>query len=133
MKFEKSCASLCTAEIRSISTCFSQESLRGTGLFPKEHVEGNETEVQTALREVREETGLEVRLQSGFRQMVEYFPKPNVKKQVVYFLGEAKSSRVKKQEEEISRIIWTDIRRAWRIVAFENDKNLIWMAHKRLQ
>ena len=86
-----------------------------------------------ALREVREETGLEVRLQSGFRQMVEYFPKPNVKKQVVYFLGEAKSSRVKKQEEEISRIIWTDIRRAWRIVAFENDKNLIWMAHKRLQ
>ena len=38
-----------------------------------------------------------------------------------------------KQEEEISRIIWTDIRRAWRIVAFENDKNLIWMAHKRLQ
>lgn len=65
--------------------------------------------------------------------MVEYFPKPNVKKQVVYFLGEAKSSRVKKQEEEISRIIWTDIRRAWRIVAFENDKNLIWMAHKRLQ
>ena len=36
-------------------------------------------------------------------------------------------------EEEISRIIWTDIRRAWRIVAFENDKNLIWMAHKRLQ
>ena len=65
--------------------------------------------------------------------MVEYFPKPTVKKQVVYFLGEAKSSRVKKQEEEISRIIWTDIRRAWRIVAFENDKNLIWMAHKRLQ
>ena len=52
---------------------------------------------------------------------------------MVYFLGEAKSSRVKKQEEEISRIIWTDIRRAWRIVAFENDKNLIWMAHKRLQ
>ena len=38
--------------------------------------EPGEDALACALREVREETGLEVRLQSGFRQMVEYFPKP---------------------------------------------------------
>ena len=134
MKFEKSCGVIVYRRNQEhIDLLLVKNRYGGHWSFPKGHVEGNETEVQTALREVREETGLEVRLQSGFRQMVEYFPKPNVKKQVVYFLGEAKSSRVKMQEEEISRIIWTDIRRAWRIVAFENDKNLIWMAHKRLQ
>ena len=118
MKFEKSCGVIVYRRNQEhIDLLLVKNRYGGHWSFPKGHVEGNETEVQTALREVREETGLEVRLQSGFRQMVEYFPKPNVKK----------------QEEEISRIIWTDIRRAWRIVAFENDKNLIWMAHKRLQ
>ena len=35
---------------------------------------------------MREETGLKIDLQSGFRHTVEYYPKPGVKKLVVYFL-----------------------------------------------
>ena len=52
--------------------------------FPKGHVETGETEPQTALREIKEETGLDVGLCEGFRQSVEYFPKPHVKKPVSY-------------------------------------------------
>ena len=85
------------------------------------------------MREVKEETGLDISLQSGFRHAVEYFPRPNVKKQVVYFLGEATSNDLHMQEEEISRIIWMDIHKAYHMVTFKNDKNLIWMAGKRLQ
>lgn len=96
-------------------------------------MEGAETEMQTALREVKEETGLDISIQDGFRQAVEYFPKPNVRKQVVYFLGEAQSVEFKMQEEEISRIIWTDIRKAYHMVTFKNDKNLILVAGKRLR
>jgi 8-oxo-dGTP pyrophosphatase MutT (NUDIX family) len=48
--------------------------------------------VETALREIREETGLTVSLQEGFRHSVVYYPKPGVRKQVVYFLGEPKGS-----------------------------------------
>ena len=65
--------------------------------------------------------------------MVEYYPEPNIRKQVVYFLGEAQSSAVKMQEEEISRIIWTEIHKAYHMVSFKNDKHLILMAGKRLR
>ena len=57
----------------------------GHWAFPKGHMEGNETESETALREIREETGLTVTLDTGFRAVVTYSPKPGVMKDVIYF------------------------------------------------
>ena len=62
--------------------------------FPKGQVEPGENESETAVREVREETGLEVELLSGFREAASYFYRRGgrlVRKQVVYFLGRARS------------------------------------------
>ena len=134
MRLEKSCGALVYRRNREqIELLLIKNRYGGHWSFPKGHVEGRETEVQTALREVKEETGLDISLQSGFRHAAEYFPRPNVKKQVVYFLGEATSNDLHMQEEEISRIIWMDIHKAYHMVTFKNDKNLIWMAGKRLQ
>ena len=134
MRLEKSCGALVYRRNREqIELLLIKNRYGGHWSFPKGHVEGRETEVQTALREVKEETGLDISLQSGFRHAVEYFPRPIVKKQVVYFLGEATSNDLHMQEEEISRIIWMDIHKAYHMVTFKNDKNLIWMAGKRLQ
>ena len=77
------------------------------------------------MREVKEETGLTIGLHDGFRESVEYYPKSNVKKQVVYFLGFQKSGDIKMQEEEVSEIHWMDLDEARRQVTFKNDKNLI--------
>ena len=101
--------------------------------FPKGHVEEGENEVQTALREVKEETGLDIDLEGNFRQSVEYYPKPNVKKQVVYFLGHAKSDHVVRQVEEIDETRWIPLEQAHTWVTFRNDKNLINKAKKILQ
>lgn len=49
------------------------------------------------------------------------------------FWEKAQSVEFKMQEEEISRIIWTDIRKAYHMVTFKNDKNLILVAGKRLR
>ena len=84
MKREKSCGALV---VRKNGENFDLVLLRhrfgGHWSFPKGHVEAGESERQTALREVREETGLAIRLLDGFRESVEYFPKPGVKKQVI--------------------------------------------------
>ena len=134
MKFEKSCGALVYRRTKGqIELLLLKNRYGGHWSFPKGHVEGSETERQTALREVKEETGLDILLQSGFRHMVEYYPEPNIRKRVVYFLGEAQSSAVKMQEEEISRIIWTESHKAYHMVSFKNDKHLILMAGKRLR
>lgn len=134
MKFEKSCGALVYHKNEDHIQFLLIKSRYGEHWsFPKGHVEGQETEVETALREVKEETGLDITLQDGFRHCVEYYPKPNIKKKVVYFLGESHSRDFKMQEEEISRILWADIRKAYHMVTFKNDKNLILMAEKQLQ
>lgn len=89
-------------------------------------MESGETEIETALREVKEETGLEIKLIDGFRESVVYSPRPNVRKQVVYFLGEAADDcEAQCQEEEIGEIKWVRLENAHRIVTFRNDKRLI--------
>ncbi len=100
--------------------------------FPKGHVEQGENEQQTAMREVKEETGVSIALLEGFRESVEYFPKPGVKKQVVYFLGRALEEKLVRQEEEISEVRWVPIHQAGEMVTFSNDKRLIRLAKKRL-
>lgn len=127
VKREKSCGALVYRLLDDNRTqlLLLKHRYGGHWSFPKGHVERGENEVQTALREIKEETGLSVDLQNGFRECVSYSPKPNVKKQVVYFLGYARDDRVQKQEEEVSEIRWVDIEEAPALVTFKNDKNLI--------
>ena len=77
--------------------------------------------------------GLAIALEEGFRQSVEYYPRPNIRKQVVYFLGSAGEGRTHRQEEEISEIRWVPLKSAHREVTFRNDKNLISHAKKYLR
>lgn len=94
MKREKSCGALVYRyEGDRLMLLLLRHRHGGHWSFPKGHVEGEETETETALREIREETGLSVSLREGFRHTVEYYPKPGVRKQVVYFLGEAPRRR----------------------------------------
>ena len=89
MKREKSCGAL----VYRITQNGQKELLfikhrHGTHWsFPKGHMEEGENEVQTALREVKEETGLDIDLEGDFRQSVEYYPKPNVQKAGGLFSG----------------------------------------------
>ncbi len=67
--------------------------------FPKGGVEKGESELQTVMREVAEETALkEVKIVPGFRKVIEYFYRrdgKNIHKQVVYRLAVTTESDVK--------------------------------------
>lgn len=134
MKREKSCGALVYRyDNGRLSLLLLRHRHGGHWSFPKGHVEGDETEVETALREVQEETGLHVSLMQGFRHTVEYYPKPGVKKLVVYFLGKASPNEpAVRQEIEISELKWVDLDEAFRCVTFKNDKNLLNMAKLHL-
>ena len=134
MKREKSCGALVYRhEGERLMLLLLRHRHGGHWSFPKGHVEGSETEVETALREVREETGLKIDLQSGFRHTVEYYPKPGVKKLVVYFLGQAEPNALAvRQEEEISEIKWVEFDDAFQEVSFKNDRELLAKAKEQL-
>ena len=55
--------------------------------LPKGHMEAGEMEVQTALRELFEETGLTAELDTSKTATIEYPISPIARKQVIFFLG----------------------------------------------
>jgi len=42
--------------------------------FPKGHIENNETKEETAIREVFEETNVNIRIIPGFERLIKYIP-----------------------------------------------------------
>lgn len=81
--------------------------------FPKGHMKFRETEQDTALRELWEETGLTVQLQPDFREAVEYRISPLTRKEVVLFLGKADGTPIA-DGEEIMKLRWVSLPEAKR-------------------
>ena len=88
-------------------------------------IENGETEIETAIREIKEETSVNVMIDPTFRETVSYFPKRDTQKTVVYFIARAKNYDFVPQEEEIAEIRWVDIGYASTILTYENDKNIV--------
>jgi len=93
--------------------------------FPKGHVEQNETEVETAIREVKEETNLDVIVYEDKKYINEYYTKKDTLKQVVFFLAKCTNKEVKKQEEEIQNIEWLPFEEAINRITHDNSRELL--------
>ena len=126
MSYEKSCGAVVFRKYHgNTELLLIKHSAGGHWSFPKGHVETGETEQQTALREVMEETHIDVDLDPTFREVVTYSPKRDVKKDVIYFLGRAKNFDYIPQEEEIAQIKWVEINLAHSFLTYDNDKQLV--------
>ncbi|MBQ6040076.1 MAG: NUDIX domain-containing protein [Oscillospiraceae bacterium] len=126
MLHEKSCGAIVYRRFHgNIEILLIKHVNSGHWSFPKGHVEGDETELETARREIKEETGLDVILDQTFRETVSYSPRRDTQKIVVYFLALARNYDFVPQEEEIAEIRWVDIIRATRMLTYENDKTIV--------
>lgn len=128
MKKEKSCGAVVYRKGKDgTEILLIQHKNGGHWAFPKGHVEKNETEEETALREIREETGLKVKLNTGFRQSVTYSPKPEVMKDVIYFAAKASpDDKAKPQEKEVEALRWERPKKAEELVTYANDRDILY-------
>ena len=93
--------------------------------FPKGHVEPGETEKQTALRELWEETGVEVELSEGYREVTTYSPARGVCKDVVFFVGRISGGFLHAQPEEVRAVLFADYETALRRLTYQADRALL--------
>ena len=121
MRKEKSCGSLV---FRDDKILIVKHNL-GHWDFPKGHVENNETEEETAIREVKEETNIDIEVDSRYRYVITYSPKKGVIKDVVYFLGKATSFNCKNQEEEIELVEFVPISEALEKLTYDNAREVL--------
>ena len=98
--------------------------------FPKGHVEIGETEKETAIRETKEETGLDIKIISDKRYTQSYIVKENVHKDVVFFIAKLENNNEKRQVEEIAEILWIDINEVENILTYDSLKEL-WKEAKK--
>ncbi len=125
MKYEKSCGAA-VYQLRCGTLYFLVEHMiQGHTSIPKGHVEGGETEEETARREIREETGLEVNLDTVFRHEISYSPGEGIEKQVVFFAAELAGGEMKNQECEVSGLEWLPYDAAVRAVTYDTDKEVL--------
>lgn len=126
MQYEKSCGAIVYRKFHgNVELLLIKNANGGHWSFPKGHVEKDETEEQTALREIKEETGIDVILDVSFRHTITYAPKKDISKDVIYFLGKATTYDYTPQEEEIAQIKWVEINHANTILSYDNDRQLV--------
>jgi 8-oxo-dGTP pyrophosphatase MutT (NUDIX family) len=104
--------------------------------FPKGHIDKGEKIIDTAKREVAEETGLtDVSFLEGFKETFKYFFKlkeENILKFVTFFLAETKTKKVKISSEHTG-YIWLSYEKALKKITYENAKNILGKADNFLK
>jgi len=102
--------------------------------FPKGHIESGEDEHAAALREVREEAGLDVTILDGFRQVDAYtFLKKGqpIDKRSVYFVAQA-THRDARLSHEHSDMVWLPFDQALARLGYEGGRQILRQANEFL-
>ena len=117
MKKEKSCGAVIVNDNNQV--LLVKQTLGHYG-FPKGHVEDGETEEETAIREVKEETNIDIEIIKKDKFMITYNVSDTISKDVIYFIAKPLSFKAVPQETEVAEILWVDINDVVNYLGFTN-------------
>ncbi len=104
--------------------------------FPKGNKEKGESEEQTAIREIKEETGIsDIEFRNGFKDTIKYFYRRDedvIYKEVVFYLAESRTENVELSFEHIG-YVWMSFDNAFKRLTFNSSKILLEKANKYLK
>lgn len=127
MQREKSCGAVVFAKNGAVEFLILRYAA-GHWDFVKGNVETNESEVDTVLRELREETGI-VASQTidGFRERIEYYYRRHgetIRKEVVFYLIQTQGKKVQLSFEHID-FGWLEYQGASEKLTFKNARDVL--------
>lgn len=124
-----------TAEYSPVDVALVGRSQQGLWTLPKGTPCTGETIEQVAIREVREETGLEVHLISYIGSISYSFVRNQIRyyKQVRHFLFEATGGDIALHDAEYDRVAWFPLPEAYRRISYANEANIISQAEGLVQ
>ncbi|MEI7926259.1 MAG: NUDIX hydrolase [Chloroflexota bacterium] len=103
--------------------------------LPKGTPDAGETVEETALREVREETGLEVRIVDTVGQVEYWYTAPDgerVQKTVHYFLMEPTGGDTANHDHEFDKVEWRHLSEAERLLTHKNQLPMLHRAWEQI-
>jgi len=109
---------------------------KGHWSFPKGHSNKGETKIKAALRELKEETGItKIQLLKKSVMLQDIYKFTNVKgvkilKKVNYFIGEAKSKKIKIDRREVINYKWCTYKAGLERTTFDESKTILKKANK---
>lgn len=128
--YEKSCGAVMYTECGGERKYILITNISGHIGFPKGHIEFGETEKQTALREIYEETGVHTEIIDGFREFYNYKINNFIKKKAIYYLAPFNPGDIKMNIMEISEYHLVTYSEALKLLNFRHDKKIIEKAEK---
>ena len=104
----------------------------GQWSLPKGSPEPGETLEQTALREVREETGLEIELVAPLGSITYWFTSPEegarFRKTVHFFLMRPLGGSLDKHDPEFDEARWYPLEQALEVMSYRNERHVVRLA-----
>ena len=135
--YEKSCGAVLFKRSSQNELLFLTVKYKGVGNYwglVKGHIEKNEEEIQTAIREIYEEVGIKkTRIISGFRELVTYQPTLGITKLVVFFLVETGHEPIQFLADEHTDYRWLSFDALVKILTYSGDKRVSSSAWEYLQ
>lgn len=93
--------------------------------LPKGHIEEGESIEDCVHRELLEELGIHIKLDTSFSKTISYSPYPDILKDVTFFLATPLDEEIKVDHDEVVSAEWLNFMQALQALTFPSDKDVL--------